>query len=84
MNKKVGESAVTLRALGKKIGPVAEELQPLKHLEAISAEITRIARCLSSIQDAVSLSLIAQYGSDEDRARILQYFKAQFEAFQAR
>ena len=59
-----------------KAGPDAI-LSPVYH-------IAKIARSLERLEDAFSLFINAQHGSDEDRALIVKHLKEQFEAFQER
>jgi hypothetical protein len=46
--------------------------------------LRKISYSLGRIQDIVSLGLIAQHGTDEDRAKVVEYLRGQFEAFQRR
>jgi len=51
-------------------------------LGEIVEHIRKISWALGQIQDILSFSIIAQYGTDEDKIRILGYLRGQFEALQ--
>jgi len=55
-----------------------------RHLETIADHIAKISWSVSRIEDMISLFIIAQYGTDEDRAKVVKHLKGQFEAFQER
>ena len=52
-------------------------LTPVHHL-------MRIAYSLERLEDAFSLFIIAQHGTDEDRKIVVKHLRAQYEAFRAK
>jgi hypothetical protein len=43
--------------------------------------IARLANSIERLEDALSLFIIAEHGTDEDRATIVRHLRAQYEAF---
>ncbi|MFZ0315216.1 MAG: hypothetical protein WAL85_21130 [Candidatus Korobacteraceae bacterium] len=52
-------------------------LTPVYHLQSI-------AHSLDRLENAFSLFIIAQYGTEEDRAIIVKHLRSEREAFQAK
>jgi hypothetical protein len=57
---------------------VAEELRPLYHIEVIADNLGTLASALDGLAHATAMSVIAQYGSNEDRAVVVAYLKRWF------
>jgi len=51
-------------------------------LQSIADYLRRIAYSLESLQDSFSHFIIAQYGTDEDWAKLAAHYRNQFEALQ--
>ena len=60
---------------------VAEELRPLYHLESAADNLGELASALGSLANATAMSVIAQNGTQEDRATAVAYLKRWFEEF---
>jgi len=46
--------------------------------------LRQISHSLNEIQNVLSFSIIARYGTDEDKIKILSYLRGQYEALQRR
>ncbi len=64
--------------LAKAVESVAEELRPLYHIEQIADNLGALAPELDGLAKATAMSVIAQHGSNEDRAAAVSYLKRWF------
>ena len=68
----------TRRKPAAKTDPVADALQPLYHLEDLADNLELLARRLDGLASAVALHVIAQYGSQAERAKAVAHLKSWF------
>jgi hypothetical protein len=60
---------------------VAKELRPLYQIETLSENIGEIASALHSLAKATAMSVIAEHGNDDERAKAVECLKRWFEEF---
>jgi len=58
---------------------IAEVLRPLYHIEEIADNLGTLASALDGLTHATAMSVIAQYGSNEDRGAAVNYLKRWFD-----
>jgi hypothetical protein len=74
----VSDIGVALGELAKATYDVASELRPLYHLDTINDNLANLATATDEVASAIAASVIAQYGSEDDRARIVKHLKGWF------
>jgi hypothetical protein len=67
--------------LAKAIEGVADEIRPLYHIEQMGDYVGDLASAVNNLANATALSVIAQHGSTEDRAAVVERLKGWFEDF---
>ncbi len=60
---------------------IAEELRRLRYVEDAADSLSELASALHGLANATALSVVAQYGSNEDRAAVVDKLKRWFEEF---
>jgi mono/diheme cytochrome c family protein len=78
MPKKNESDQTSDSALAKAIEGLGE-LPASYRIEEISEHLASLASELRSLAHASAMSIIAQYGTDEDRAAVVKYLKHHFE-----
>ncbi len=73
------ELGLAVTDLAKAIESIAEELRPLYHIEQVADNLGALAPELDGLGKVTAMSVIARYGSDEDRAAAVAYLKDWFE-----
>jgi hypothetical protein len=63
---------------------VAGKLHDLYHIEQIADHLGNLGSALNGLANATALSVIAQYGSTEDRAEAVSHLKSWFEEFRSK
>ena len=75
------EDGMALHGLAKEIGGLGEEFGHLYKLENIADNLGEIASALNQLANAMTLSVIAQNGTAEERARAVQKAKHWLDSF---
>ena len=65
--------------LAKAVESVAEELRPLYKIEETNDALGELASALHHLAHAQAMSVIAEFGSEKDRATAVEYLKRQYE-----
>jgi hypothetical protein len=77
-----GDLGTAVYGLAKEIAAavdsIAEELRPLYRVAEIADNLGELASALHGLANARGMSVIAQYGNDEDRAKAVAYLKRWF------
>jgi hypothetical protein len=64
-----------LLGLAKEIEGLAQEVRPLYHIEQMGDYVGEVANAVHHLANATAMSVICQYGTDEDRAAAVAYLK---------
>jgi hypothetical protein len=64
-------------SVGKMMAEVSNSLDNLSHLEQVADNLGNLG-AIDSLARAIAGYTVAQYGSDEDRAKIVEHFKEWF------
>jgi hypothetical protein len=75
------EIGLGLHGLAKAMEGVGEELQPLYKIEELNEALSAIASALHDQANISRMSIVAQYGTQEDREVALKYLKDHFEGY---
>jgi len=73
----VDELGAAIAALGRSVDH-SSELDSLRHLDTISDNIGELATSLNAVAQALAASVIAQHGSADERAKIIEHLKTWF------
>lgn len=77
--KSSDDQGMALHGLAKEVGGIAEELGNLYKLETIGDNLAEIASALSHLANATALAIIAENGTDEERAEAVRKAKGWFD-----
>lgn len=70
------------KELSGEIGEVAHELRHLYHMDTLSQNTGELASALAHLAEVTAFSIVARYGTDEDRALVVAKLKRRFEDLQ--
>ncbi len=77
-NNPIPKASEEPKELAKAIHAVAEELGPLYKIEETNDALAELAMALRHLAHAKSMSVIAQFGNEEDRAAAVEYLKSHY------
>jgi hypothetical protein len=63
------------------VSDIADQLNHLAYLERLASHVAQINSSLENHTDVKALSIIAKYGTDEDRKTVVAKLKGWFEEF---
>jgi hypothetical protein len=77
-----GSSTVSLaKEIARAVESVDEELRPFYRVADIADNLADVATALRGAADVKAMATIAQYGTDEDRAKVVSFLRGWFEIF---